>query len=744
MRNFERTISSLLMCLLALTVIFQPASNINKVTAQVPTQPNLNGKITVYPDGRVGLSGTMNQTLYGENPTFHSSIQFSKTGSLVKVVSESSTIIPPESETYFPFEVIDMSSNSQYANGLYASSLGMSFTIKQEVAQQLPLSDFSASGQCSNGNFAGALIVHLLPGFALGQVKMHFEGNSSYLCVYGNTTVYYVMDITPDIVSHTVAYLEANMTGQGPYSLYNMTNGAFECAFLEINETPVPNGVFLDFETLITPLKGTFFESALYLLTTCLTSEPTLYGNLMIIMVASIPIMELSLICETTTYGSFQAIYSSSARQFSMNVELTMNYTVVTEKIILMISELLAIPIIPPEIGLLQPYLENILRQDFCYVQSSTATMHYENRVFNSYGVEYIAGDVNAAANYAKSQLFDGLRSWIPWVWQLDYLNQTTIDITSFKYSYDVSGNQVTIHFENFILRPPLDNQTATSFQLKRFFNLTYNVPPPTTGPFSLTVEGGSNITHYVTITRPESVPPPAQASDSKSLTWIWSSNPSISVLQDLTFNINVDPTAKGFQITDPNSVSETNPFVCDAFDVAATRVFIKQASCPVTIVIKNMTNPPIGGENPPSGFKFLGRYIEILCDPSDATFQATIRIYYTEEQLQAAGIEESSLKVFCWNSTSGQWEEYPSTVNTSENYVEVNVTHFSIWALMGQAPSPLWTQPWFIAAIVAVVAIVVIIVVFLLFKKRKKVSEAPQSMPPPKSSSETNISTSL
>ncbi|MEM4712936.1 MAG: hypothetical protein QXQ61_00125 [Candidatus Bathyarchaeia archaeon] len=409
-----------------------------------------------------------------------------------------------------------------------------------------------------------------------------------------------------------------------------------------------------------------------------------------------------------------------------MSVNTVINYDAAMEKIISIIEDLMYVPVIPPEFRLSLPYLKNILQQDYCYVESSSATMHYANRVFNYQGVEYIVGDLNAMINYAKSEIFEFIKLiFVPvWSWQFDYLNQTKIDITSLKYGYDLAGNQLTMYFENLVLRPPLDNKTATSFQLKRFFNLTYGAPPAT--GITLTVEGGSNVTHYVTITRPDSVPPPSSSNDEKSMTW---NNPIISSLQDLTFNINSDPTAKGFTISDPSSVSEANPFICNATDVASVLILIKQAPCPMSVIIKNMTSPPSGGETPPSGYKFLGRYVEIICNQSDITVQATIRFYYTDAQLEKAGIDESSLKIFYWNTTSSQWEEYPSMVNTAENYIEINVTHFSIWALMGQPSSPLWNQPWFIATIAAVIVILAAAIAVFAIKRRKP--KAPEASPP-------------
>ncbi|MEM3774053.1 MAG: hypothetical protein QXX92_03460 [Candidatus Bathyarchaeia archaeon] len=722
---------TVLMCLLILSITLRFASSFDRAVAQY-YQSTINGKITVYPSGKVALAGNMSQVLTGINPTIHSAVRLSQSGGKVKVEGETSMTIPYEMESQFPFETIDINSNAQFSNDLYNSSATISFRVKSQIDSQLNVSDFSANGRFDNGNFVGSIAVHLIPGSSLGQVEMDFYGNQSYIHISGNTTVYYTGGITPDMVNDVITYLEANVTGRGPYSLYNMTLGAFECITLDITNSSLPNGVFVSFEAAIVSLQGTFFDSTLYLLTAFLTNEvpsPYMYSTVIVPLIACVTILPLSMICETSTNGSFQAVYAHSTRQFSMSTNIAANYDAVIERIIGIISELSTIPSFPPELVLLLPRLENILRQEYCHIESSTATFHYANSILNYQGVEYIAGDLNAAVNHAKAELFEWLKIiFLPnWNWQLDYLNQTTIDITSFKYGYDIAGNQLIMHFENLVLRPPVDIQTATSFQLKRFFNLTYGMPPPPI-QFTLTIEGGSNVTHYVTITRPTSVPPPSSSSpDGKSMTW---SNPIISSLQDLTFNVNHDPTAIGFSITNPASLSETNPFVCDATELVSVVIFVKQASCSMSIVVRNLTGPPSGGDAPPSGFKFLGKYVEIVCEPSDVSVQAIIRFCYTDGQLKAANIDEASLKVFYWNTASNQWEEYPSTINMAENYVEINVTHFSVWALMGQPPTPIWSQPWFIATIAAIIITVAAVAIFAAKRRKPKVLEAPPFTP--------------
>lgn len=731
MRNFEKVISVILMCILLLSFAFLPLTSISTAMAQEPE--NMSVKMTVYPDGSVSFSGLVNQSMTG---IVQSSVQFSKSGDLTKIASESSVIMTIEEAASLPFEVIDMTSSSEYDAGQYDGDVAFTITLKEEIASQFPLNattSFSASGQCSGGNYGGVLSVQM-SNFPVGRVDVNFAGNQSYVHVYGNTTVYYIMDINQTMIDGMVDSLMV-MQGRAAGSLYNLTAGNFECTSLAIDRTPISapwEGEFIDYDAEIFALNGTIFESFLAMLYSLMSGTP-IYGD-MSGMIAIIPLAAFSalfIMLDSCTTASFELGYTPSTRQLSMEATATMDYDVIVEKTLALVAEFLAMPTVPPEVGLLQPYLENILRQDYCHLQSSMATLHYENGVMESSGTDYIAGDVNAAVNYAKDELLDWLRNWVPFNWQLNYLDQTKLEITSFKFSYTTSSGYGVARFENLVLRPPVDSQTATSFKLKRFFNMTYDIGVPPC-PFALTVEGGSNITHYVTITRPSNVPAPTSASpDGKSMTW---NNPStISGLQDLTFNVNSEPNAEGYQITDPENVSEDHPFECDAMECASAKIIIKHISKAATIVVRNMTAPPAQGDTAPEGFKFLGRYVEILCDPSDTEMEATVRIYYTDAELQAAGVDESSLKVFYWNTTSTTWEEYTTTINTTENYVEITVTHFSIWAVLGQTPSPLWIQTWFIAAIVAVIAVIVIAVAFVFLQKRKKTPQPPQptSSPP-------------
>lgn len=89
-----------------------------------------------------------------------------------------------------------------------------------------------------------------------------------------------------------------------------------------------------------------------------------------------------------------------------------------------------------------------------------------------------------------------------------------------------------------------------------------------------------------------------------------------------------------------------------------------------------------------------LNKYLKIEASESitnNLTY-VLIKLYYTDEEVSASGIEEGSLGFYWWNLTSAAWEKlnasagwvYGAGVNTIENYVWVNATHFSDYGIGG------------------------------------------------------------
>ena len=79
-----------------------------------------------------------------------------------------------------------------------------------------------------------------------------------------------------------------------------------------------------------------------------------------------------------------------------------------------------------------------------------------------------------------------------------------------------------------------------------------------------------------------------------------------------------------------------------------------------------------------------LGKFISIDAPDITNITEAEIRIYYTDAELLASHIDETTLKMYYYNPSTG-WGEIPSTVNTAENYVSAITTHFSDYGLGGE-----------------------------------------------------------
>lgn len=67
------------------------------------------------------------------------------------------------------------------------------------------------------------------------------------------------------------------------------------------------------------------------------------------------------------------------------------------------------------------------------------------------------------------------------------------------------------------------------------------------------------------------------------------------------------------------------------------------------------------------------------------------IRVSYTDAEVSAAGITESSLRLYYYNDTDSSWNVYDTPnggVDTTANYVWAITDHFSIWGIFGSAPT--------------------------------------------------------
>ncbi len=140
-----------------------------------------------------------------------------------------------------------------------------------------------------------------------------------------------------------------------------------------------------------------------------------------------------------------------------------------------------------------------------------------------------------------------------------------------------------------------------------------------------------------------------------------------------------INSLAKSSQNVVANESSEM------AFDSVDSNITLMLAENVSATVIVLFTTP----ETVPADTLNLLKGIDVKVDNStrgNLTW-ALIKIFYNATELAAADIEESTLKIYFYNTTSAAWQLEPSQgVNAASDFVWANVTHFSLFAAFGSA----------------------------------------------------------
>jgi hypothetical protein len=207
--------------------------------------------------------------------------------------------------------------------------------------------------------------------------------------------------------------------------------------------------------------------------------------------------------------------------------------------------ELLTYLELPPDYtAVLEPLFTTRLAE-ITTLQASITYANGEARILVDLTLE---GDINAEMNYVKNEIIQFLSQTTPLPWQVQYLNDTTIDVTGIECTVTMDDLSTEIEVVDLAVQPPLDLINATAFKLDRFFNLTGDEAFPVQGArLGVTVIGGSNTTHKVTlyngtgVSNPDSVE--VDADDQPTLmSW---DNVTLTGLRELQFLIiNLPPTA--------------------------------------------------------------------------------------------------------------------------------------------------------------------------------------------------------
>ena len=121
-------------------------------------------------------------------------------------------------------------------------------------------------------------------------------------------------------------------------------------------------------------------------------------------------------------------------------------------------------------------------------------------------------------------------------------------------------------------------------------------------------------------------------------------------------------------------------------------------------VLVENITNGQItvtmynNTENTSLSVPGLNRFvnIEVSQEILDHLSSALLKMFYTDQELTDSGLSETELALYWYNVPLSMWQElnpsnmdwvYGSGVNTSDNYVWANVTHFSDYTIAQSNP---------------------------------------------------------
>jgi hypothetical protein len=474
----------------------------------------------VYPDGRVHMSGASSSDV--EPPNLGPSIQGVAAVQMSHGVSDIAATftltIPSEEMSEFPFNASALSVLAEYADDMLTTTVIGSTVLPSSVASQLPfnITDFTVMGTCSGGLVAGNITADMYNGFPLGGLTVDFEGNHTYVHLSGSTSVIFGTypgfgELNASVLDYLLAYVTTTLGGQSPGSLYNMTSGLLEFTMLQNVTTIDGTYATVEFEA---QLEGDLIEALVNM-----TEQPGYLSDMLHSAWASVG------------SGSLVLAYTHTLRQADFNLVFVANATQLINHMIPLLSDIL-----PPDEAALA---ETILNTMYCTLESAQISVAYDDGYATITATASIL-DLNAEVNYLKHLLLDYAIP-LPWTLQAYAMNATWIDLNTLSLSFNLTETWLMVDVDGFIVQPPLDWVNATSFTLERFFNITASdeEPPQANERLTVTVIGGSNATHTVTLTGSGTVPEP-DISTPIAATWY---NQSISHLKDLVFHLGTRDT---------------------------------------------------------------------------------------------------------------------------------------------------------------------------------------------------------
>jgi len=488
-----------------------------------PPFADAEAKFTVYPDGRVVMGGTLNYTPlpYPHTAGFDilADANFTRTDSSTKMSANFAFIVQPQIADMFPYDGSSFSLLGTYSGGMANIDMDGFVTFPESIASQYPLnlSDFTVVADYADNEITGTITAPLISGMPVATIDVDFHGNLTDLylsddldIVYGT---FFGYEVNETVVEQMLWQLNSTIPGKGPQSMYNATNGILECTYLNTTMIKRVDNATITFDAHI---HGDFVQFFVFVMTGG-------YGNPGLYWFAN------ALVSSVET-GHFELAYAKTYGEASMELAFTANFTKLWSQL-----ESTLPPEIPPE---QRTPIELLLNTTLCSVDSAQVSWTYADSRSDLQINATIGADFNAELNFIKNIAITYGNPYPPSLWQ--FVNSTEIDLSNLSITLNLTRTSLLCTIDGFEVKPPTDpaNSDPTQFKLERFFNMTnsYGEPPQRDSRLKITIEGGYNSTHTVTLIRPSMVPvPDITSSDQTYMVWF---NQSVSGLRDLIFDI--------------------------------------------------------------------------------------------------------------------------------------------------------------------------------------------------------------
>jgi hypothetical protein len=447
-------------------------------------------------------------------------------------------------QTQYPYNATDFALSGTYSNGVMHTQLSVNSTMPQAVASELPfnVTDVTVEANLgSNNEFKGNITLHAILGLPTGDIIVNFEGNRSGMSFTGYVNVLYGTydgtEVNATSVANLISEIKDNMTGEGPTSLYNTTDGILELTNVEITNTTLLGGVRINYDASIrgdfaaviaeylNDLYSSYTSSGQYYpviyaaLNSTLASVndmsftlsyshvqklaemaisfdsnvKALWTNALKLIPPAIPpdvpqnetdeINALLKLGNVTAYATQSAMvhiaYSSTEPQplLVLNMTLVENVTQLKNETVKLIPDLMSY--MYPTSPQVQNMIEAYLNQTYVTLESCNTTVHLQNGIANFRSNFAFQGNLDEQINAAKSFYvnlinYDYSLMNMTLPAQLTLLNQTSIDINNLGVNLQYDTESLFLNVTGIIVHPPIQTiDNLRAFKLTNFFNAT-------------------------------------------------------------------------------------------------------------------------------------------------------------------------------------------------------------------------------------------------------------------------------